>query len=188
MAMMRWDPFGEFLGLSREMDRVLTGMPTARHAGPTSARSLVAPRMDIFKRGDDLVIRAEMPGMAADDIDISVEEGMLTISAERSSEREVKEEDYLVREVSRGSIRRSMPLPEGVDPAALKADYNDGVLEIVAPQAALPETRSYKVPVGTEQRELESKETEAREEASAETPGMQQGASGGEQPQAQAHH
>ena len=77
-----------------------------------------------------MVIRAELPGMKREDVDVSLSHGVLTISGERKEEQEHKEKGYLIRERKSGSFRRSMTLPEGVDEGGIKARFEDGVLEV----------------------------------------------------------
>lgn len=115
--------------------------------------------MDVIRRDQDLVLRAEMPGIKAEDLDISVAEGMLTLKGHRSSEKETTEEDYVIRETSFGSFERSVRLPEGLDPKAVHAEYSDGVLEVVVPGGAAPqEISAVQVPISTggEQKQMEA--------------------------------
>ena len=94
-----------------------------------------APAVDIFERGDDLVFRAEVPGVNREDIDISVENGVLQFKGERKRESEVKDEDFHRVERSYGAFARSFSLTTTVDSAKVQATFKDGVLEIVLPKA-----------------------------------------------------
>jgi len=89
-----------------------------------------APKLDIFEKGDKVVIKAEIPGMKEEDIHVSVEGDVLTIRGEKKTESEVKEEDYYHCERSYGSFSRSISLPSTVDASKVEAEYEDGVLEV----------------------------------------------------------
>ena len=93
-----------------------------------------------------MVIRAELPGVKPEDVDITLERGVLTISGERKAEEERRGAGYFVRERRHGSFRRSMQLPEGVDENSINARYQDGVLEVrVAGIAAVQEPRRIQI-------------------------------------------
>lgn len=133
MAMQRWDPFS---GLERDLERMLS-IGSGQGSDRRAAMSVFAPTTDILTRGDDMVVKVELPGVAEKDIDVSITENLLTISGRRQQDSETTEKGgYLVRESFRGSFERSMSLPPGVDPEAIVASYHDGVLEIVVPKAA----------------------------------------------------
>jgi len=104
-----------------------------------------APNIDVFEKGDKLVVKAEIPGMKEDDINVSVEGNMLIIRGEKKTESEVKEEEYYRCERSYGSFFRSVALPSTVDASKVEADYEDGVLEVTLPKK--PEVKPKKVTV-----------------------------------------
>jgi HSP20 family protein len=105
-----------------------------------------APTVDVLTRDDDLVIRAELPGVRPEDVDITVQDRVLTISGERGEEQEEQRAGYYVRERRRGSFRRSMTLPEGVDEDRVRARYENGVLEVtIEGAAAVREPRRIRV-------------------------------------------
>jgi HSP20 family protein len=137
MAMQRWDPFVGLGALERDADRLWSRMfaPTTKE-GRTEI-GLFAPTTDVLTRGDDMVVRVELPGVTESHIDISVTDDILTITGKRAEETETTEKGgYLVRESFHGSFERSMSLPSGIDPDAIVAKYEDGVLEVVVPKAA----------------------------------------------------
>lgn len=92
------------------------------------------PAVDVFEREGSVVIKAEMPGIEPDKIEVTISDGQLRISGERKEETEVKEENYYRSERSYGRIFRSLPLPEGCDTEAVKATVTHGVLEVVIPK------------------------------------------------------
>ncbi len=93
------------------------------------------PAVESYVKDGNLVVRADVPGLELKDIDVSVLRNVLSVKGERKSEKEVKKEDYLRREVSYGSFERRMSLPEGAATDQVKANFKNGVLEITIPLA-----------------------------------------------------
>jgi HSP20 family protein len=110
-----------------------------------------APAIEVFEKEDKFVVKAELPGMKEEDIDVSVVGDTLTIKGERKAESEVKEEDYYCCERSYGSFSRSIALPSSVDAKKIEASYEDGVLEVSLPKA--PEVKAKKVVVSAKKKE-----------------------------------
>ncbi|MBN1881535.1 MAG: Hsp20/alpha crystallin family protein [Deltaproteobacteria bacterium] len=98
-------------------------------------RSRFVPSVDIKENKKSLVVKAEIPGMDAKDIDLTLEKDMLIISGERTDEKEEEDENYYRRETSYGSFRRSLKLPVEVEADKIKADYKNGVLTVKLPKA-----------------------------------------------------
>jgi len=92
------------------------------------------PVVDVYDNDDNFVIKAELPGIDKEDIEIDVKDRVLTLKGERSSENEVKEDNYYRRERSFGKFERAFTLPADVDPDKIKADFKDGVLKIDIPK------------------------------------------------------
>ncbi|MBN1193609.1 MAG: Hsp20/alpha crystallin family protein [Coriobacteriia bacterium] len=132
MAIVRWDPFGEALRMQRDMDRIFARLGQAEAAGESVAWM---PKIDVKRTGDDVTVHAELPGIDPADVDIELTDNVLTIRGERKCEEEKEDEGWLVRESSYGSFERSLTIPEGVDPAAIRASYKDGILEVYVPKA-----------------------------------------------------
>jgi HSP20 family protein len=104
------------------------------------------PTTDIFARGDDLVIRCELAGVERDDIDITLSNGVLTISGERRSGLNEEELTYYTRERSFGHFRRSISLPDGIDGSRVNATFEEGLLEIsIQGGAHLPEPQRIQI-------------------------------------------
>jgi HSP20 family protein len=104
------------------------------------------PTTDIFAKGDDLVIRCELAGVHQDDIDISLANGVLTLSGERRSELDDEEPAFYTRERSFGHFRRTIALPDGVDGSKVDAGFVDGLLEIsIEGGANLPEPQRVRI-------------------------------------------
>lgn len=112
--------------------------------GPWPFRPLVAlapgkqfiPTADVFARKGDLVVHMDLPGMDLKDIHVKLDENELTVSGERRFDKEVKEEDYYRKESSYGTFERHISLPKGVKESDIKAEYDNGVLEITVPRGA----------------------------------------------------
>ncbi|MEN9506238.1 MAG: heat shock protein Hsp18 [Actinomycetota bacterium] len=129
--LMQSDPF-------REFDTLFN-----RVAGRSSSGT--AMEMDAFRRGNDVWVQLDVPGVKSDDIDITVERNVLTIGAQRNWQREEGDQSYLA-ERARGSFRRQIQLGDGLDLEHLEADLHDGVLTVRIPVAETAKPR--KVPVG----------------------------------------
>jgi HSP20 family protein len=124
-----------FRDLREEMDRLWEGFP-GFPALPTFRRLIdepAWPAVDVFDRNGFFVVKADVPGMTAKDIEVNVTEDGITISGERSEEKEVKEKDYFRSERSYGRFTRQVPLPAGADRDNAQASFTDGVLEISFP-------------------------------------------------------
>ena len=105
------------------------------------------PDVDVFEHDGKIVVRADLPGMKREDIQVSVDGDMLTIKGRREEEKEVKEDDYYSCERSTGEFSRTVRLPEGVGVEAVEAKYEDGVLEVTVPRPATPERKAKNVTV-----------------------------------------
>lgn len=105
------------------------------------------PEVDVFERNGKIVVRADLPGMKREDIQVTVEGDLLTIKGHREEEKEVKEEHYYCSERSTGEFSRTMRLPEGVGVEGVEAKYEDGVLEVTVPRPAAPKLEAKNVTV-----------------------------------------
>jgi HSP20 family protein len=136
------------------MNRILDQMYStpARRQERQGARQLAewAPSIDVLTKNGDLVVRAELPGMKQEDVDITLQDGVLTISGERKAEQEEERGGYFVRERRYGSFSRSLALPEGTDESKIHARYDNGVLEVtVEGAAAVQEPKRIQIEGGT---------------------------------------
>jgi HSP20 family protein len=114
-----------------------------------------APAIDVFEKDDRFVVKAELPGMKEEDINISIVGDTLTVKGERKTESEVKEDDYYCCERSYGSFSRSLAVPSNVDTKKIEANYEDGVLEISLPK--IPEAEPKKISVSAKKKAKASK-------------------------------
>jgi HSP20 family protein len=114
--------------------------------GDLSSRlEVVRPKVDLIDRDHDIVIKAEMPGVDKDDIDISVTRNTVTIKGETSHEEEEEKGDFYRKEMTRGSFSRRLTLPADVDEEKAKAEFKDGVLELTLPKVEKAKRRKIKV-------------------------------------------
>ena len=149
MSVSRWDPFQDLLSIQDEMNQVfgrVLGQPGQR--GEQTARAW-APALDIAERNDAYVVTVEVPGIKPEQLDITLEDGVLTISGERRFEEETKEAQYHRIERSYGAFRRSITLPTRVMADAIDASFEDGVLQVVVPKAE--EAKPKRIEVRTRQ-------------------------------------
>ncbi len=125
-TLQRWDPFGELSELRMRFDRLFGDLADGR------GRAWI-PAVDIVREKGSLVLRADVPGITPDEVKIEVEDDILTISGEHEETTEEKDKEYVRRERRYGSFTRSMALPAGVDPKAIKAETRNGVVEVTIP-------------------------------------------------------
>ena len=135
-------PFRGFYDVQSEVDRLfgemLGGLSRGRERqGAGQQLATWAPAVDVLTKDADLVIRAELPGLKQEDVDITLQNGVLTISGEHKVDEEEDRGGYHVRERRYGSFRRSMTLPEGTDESKIHARFEDGVLEVTVEGAAI---------------------------------------------------
>lgn len=109
--------------------------------------SIKAPSLDVFEEKDEIVVKADLPGMAKDEIEVTVTENVVTIKGEKKKEEEVKEKDYYRRERSYGSFVRSVQLPSEVKSDQIKANFKDGVLEVRMPKTEEAKKKSVSVKI-----------------------------------------
>ena len=132
---MALSPFRGFYDMQSEMNRMFDEVfgNLARTGGRQQQGTLPAqwaPALDVLQEDGDIVVRAELPGVKLEDVDITLHNGVLTISGERKAEEQREGSGYYVRERRYGSFRRSMALPEGTDESKIHARFQDGVLEV----------------------------------------------------------
>lgn len=132
MTVIRWQPERDFLSLREAMSRIFDDAIV----GPQSAAGgQLAVPFDVLERDDAVVVRAPVPGFAADDIDVNVTADVLTVSGHHKESTEKEEGSYHVREWRTGSFQRAMRLPAEVDTAKAEAQVRDGVLTLTLPKA-----------------------------------------------------
>jgi HSP20 family protein len=148
MAIVRWnDPLGEFARLQNRINRAFGDTYGHNDEGLTSSGSWMPP-VDIYQNGEhEIVLKADVPDMTREDIDITVDNGTLTIKGAKKQASDVKEEHYHRIERNYGSFSRSFSLPQTVDTTKVGADYRNGVLTVRLPLREEAKPRQIKVDV-----------------------------------------
>jgi HSP20 family protein len=161
MALIRWEPARELHTMHNEMNRLFNSLfdsPTPSSRGRGVARRFI-PAMDVVSNDDQFIVRADLPGLSENDVKIEVENDVLTISGQRKSEHEHKGEGSYRVERSFGSFSRSLTLPEGVDAEAIKANFENGVLEVQIPKPEQAKPRKVQISLGGATKAIEASET-----------------------------
>lgn len=147
----RWDPFDMFEDMRDELAHfwgepwpAMFRRPT-RHVMKTA--STWYPHVDMYEKNDSLMVKADLPGMKKEDIQVSMDEGDLILQGQSKTESEVKEEDYFYAERTAGSFYRRLALPADVKTEKIEANFKDGVLEIRIPKAAEKKPEPQKIAV-----------------------------------------
>lgn len=145
-ALTRWDPSGDFAAMRNVMaglfDQGFGRFPALRNGEDLGPASLT---MDVVENGDSFVVRAAVPGVEPKDVDISVEEDILTIKGEFSTREEKEEENYLRREIRAGAFQRQLRLPPTVDAERAEAKFEHGMLTLTLPKKPEARARSIKI-------------------------------------------
>ena len=142
MTLVRWDPFRE-VNATRQLDNLFGRWPSWTER-PTST-SAWTPNVDIFENENELIVKAELPGVDPKDVELNVEKNVLRISGERTLEFEEQKENYHRVERAHGSFSRSFSLPQLVDDSKIEAEYKDGVLTVHVPKHEKAKPRQIKI-------------------------------------------
>lgn len=143
MQIQRWDPVREFERLHEEVDRLFRSNVQARTTGEELGFAV-----DILENVEEVQLRAELPGVKGTDVDVRVEDNVLTIAGEKKFEHEEKRDQYLRVERSYGRFSRSFTLPHYVDASRIVAEYKDGILALHLPKRPETKPRQIQVKVG----------------------------------------
>jgi HSP20 family protein len=140
----RWDPFQEMLNLRRTVDRLFDNVGPDHEWLPTQWGLAV----DVAENKDDFIVKASVPGIKPDDLDISYADDILTIRGEIKSDNEYKEDQYHFRERRYGSFSRSISLPTKIKGDAIEASYQDGVVTLRLPKTEEVKPKRIAIKVG----------------------------------------
>jgi HSP20 family protein len=135
MALVRWEPLREISSIQSEVNRLFN---TFFDTPVTATERRWVPAMDLVESEDHFVLRADLPGLTQDDVNVELEDNVLTVSGERKAEHEERKEGYHRVERAYGRFSRSLTLPDGIDPESVEARFENGVLEVRVPK---PEQR-----------------------------------------------
>ena len=147
MLLKRWESFNDLRKVQVDMDRVRKYVVCPTSVWPRLWAINGHVDIDVYDRDDNLVVRASVPGVKPDELDVTVTEDTLTIKGESRFGSEVKEEEYLHREHLLGSFDRTVALPQGLATAEANATFENGILTVAIPHSAESKPKSLKINV-----------------------------------------
>jgi len=145
MALVRFDPFRELTALQGDMNRVFRRLGGG---DMTTQRESWMPSIDVIERAGGIELKVEVAGMKPEDINIEIDDNVLTVSGERRFEEQVQEDKYYRIERRYGSFSRSIALPQGVDADNIDATYENGVLSVTVPKVEQAKPKKISVSTG----------------------------------------
>ena len=145
MAIVRWEPFRDLLATQDRFNRLFNETFSRFLGDQGTSLTTWAPPVDIYETDDQVVLKAELPGVDPKDVEIRVEDNTLYLEGERKSEKEVKEENYHRLERSYGSFTRSFVLPRTVNSDKATAEYKDGILTLSMPKKEEAKPKTIKI-------------------------------------------
>ena len=143
--LIRWQPFGDLVSMRDAMDRLFEDSYVQPHLGwiaPTGAASLA---LDMYETNDNVVVKAALPGVKPDEVEVTITGNTLTISGESKEENEVNEANYIRKESRYGTFSRSVTLPTGLKADKADATFENGVLTLKIPKADEVKPKSIKI-------------------------------------------
>jgi HSP20 family protein len=135
MAVVKWDPFRDLISIQDRMNKLFEQTLSRSRAEEGIAATTWTPAVDIYETPETIVMKAELPGLTRDDLDIQIRDNTLTLRGERRFAKDVQEENYLRIERAYGSFQRSFTLPTSIQQENVRAVFKDGVLELTLPKA-----------------------------------------------------
>jgi HSP20 family protein len=157
MNIVKWEPIGEMVSLRNAMDRLFEDS-FVKWARPLDGDT-VTPAVDIFETGEKLGVRASLPGIKPEDVDISITPEGVVIKGKTMEEKETQEKNYVRRERHYGTFARTIALPQGLKIDKAEATMENGVLTLEIPKAEEEKPKTVKIKAKTEVKKIEAKET-----------------------------
>lgn len=151
--LVRWDPFAEFGSLRRAMDRLFEDYAPTRSVRGQDGAELTFP-VDLSETENEVVVKAVLPGIRPEDVELTVNEGVLTVRGEARGETTEEKENFYRREIRYGSFARSLPLPTRVNQDQAEAEFKDGILTVHLPKAEDVRPKSIKIKGSSAEGEL----------------------------------
>jgi HSP20 family protein len=160
MTIVRWEPLRELGALQTEMNRLFNSVFDSPGPGNGGTMRRWMPAMDLVETDEHFVLKADLPGLTEEDVNLELEGNVLTVSGERKAEHEDRREGYYRVERASGQFARSLTLPEGVNADAVEASFDKGVLEVRIPKPEERKPRRVSINVGGgQQRAIEGSES-----------------------------
>ena len=151
MAIVKWNPIRELEDMRKDLDKLFEGfsypVTRGRFQPQRVTPGMIVPNVEMFDRKAEIVVKAELPGVGKDDIDLTVTKEALPIKGEVKKEEEIQEDDYYLSERRYGSFSRTLPLPAEIDSSKVKAHFRNGILEIILPKKEDVKPQEIKVDV-----------------------------------------
>ena len=147
MLPVRWEPGREMVRMERLVDRLMRRPFEPFRLWPAIWDGRTRPALDIYETPENVVVKAAIPGIKSDDLEVTITENTLVIKGETRDEGESTEEHYLLRERSHGAFHRAVALPEGLDADKTEAAFEDGVLTLTLPKTEKAKAREVRVKV-----------------------------------------
>jgi len=145
---MWWDPFRDLEAIQNEMNRMFDSSLVRWGDRDTGLlEGAWSPAIDIYDSNDNVMVKADVPGMKKDEIDVSVQGDTLIIKGEKKHEKETKEKDYVRTERFYGAFNRALRLPASVDASKVNASYKNGVLELILPKKEESKPKQLKIDI-----------------------------------------
>ena len=145
MAMIRWQPFSELVSLRQAMDRLFEDSFVTPSRILSGFGTYVAVPIDMYSTADEVVVKAALPGVKPEEVDVTITDDVLTIKGETKGDEQVKREDYFYQEHRYGAFSRSVTLPSGLDTDKVEATFDDGVLTLTIPKSGEVKPKQIKV-------------------------------------------
>jgi len=148
MVLPRWDPFNELRRIEGRINHVWRGFGRGYVGEESSDEAWTIP-LDVIKEGDNVVVQASVPGVNPDDVEVTIDDDLLTIKGHTKIDHEEQKGNYLIRERRSGSFTRSLRLPDTLDKDNAKPYYENGVVSISFPKLEAKKAKQLKVEVGS---------------------------------------
>ena len=149
-TLVRWEPFREFAALQSEMGRLMNGLFEGQGNGNGRAAQSWVPAVDVWETETELVYAFDLPGIPEDKISVELQDGTLTVSAEREKAVEQTGDRYFRYERRYGTFARAIPVPQGVSEDGITASYTNGVLEVHVPKPEQPKPKRIQIGSGAQ--------------------------------------
>ena len=145
MGITRWDPFRDLSILQERMNRLFEDAGRGYRGDEAAATTTWSPAVDIFETENDIMVKAELPGIERKDITLNLDNNVLTLKGERKFEKETRQENYHRIERAYGGFSRAFSIPAIVDEEKIRADYKDGILTIALPKKEQVKPKQIKI-------------------------------------------